>query len=516
MTDNKQEPTFELHSWFDGGDIFFRPRDKKRFADALDAVVEDDLGVAIIGSNETVIDHYSRMLIARLRKLERFSVDVFLPVTTDSLLIRFNDMLSEMSLEQAAAPPSPEQPVRCLVINDARVINDDQWALLVRLLGDFPGVNARLILVINKSGWPGHEKLLQSLGKRMHRWPTQAPALEEARQLLIAAEESGYQIEVEALLVDAGMGTLVGSRHNDDNNEPLDPDLPELPELNVDVLLGVTAEDEESPAADYAHGSEESPKGRRTWLVIMLITLSLALSLLVISWLYPNSLSATDSTGQNADIEGGSSETLTLPKYRIESIPVPTEEQLEAKQLDQEKVAQEKAAAEQKDAESTLQIESLDNSSASEPPSADLAVTDEPVVEELVVDEPVAEESLTEEAVLEKPAAEELSAEAAITDVAVTDLMRAAQVLSSAPPNAYFVQHIVLSSELAAKAYVSRYPILGDAAVVPLRLSQKNAYGVVSGPFTTRAAAALFTQDSAVPDDYWIRSAAQLQAILRR
>ena len=511
MADNKQEPTFELHSWFDGGDIFFRPKDKKRFADALDAVVEDDLGVAIIGSNETVIDHYSRMLIARLRKLERFSVDVFLPVTTDSLLIRFNDMLSEMSLEQAAAPPSAEQPVRCLVINDARVINDDQWALLVRLLGDFPGVNARLILVINKSGWPGHEKLLQSLGKRMHRWPTQAPAIEEARQLLIAAEESGYQTEVEALLVDAGMGTLVASRHNDDNNEPLDPDLPDLPDLNVDVLLGVTAEDEESSAAGYAHGSEESSKGRRTWLVIMLITLSLALSLLVISWLYPNSLSATDSTSQKANIEGGSSETLTLPKYRIESIPVPTEEQLEAKQLDQEKVAQETAAAEQKDAESNLQIESLDNSSASQPPSADLAVTDEPVV-----DEPVVEESLTEDSVLEKPAAEGLSAEAAIADVAVTDLMRAAQVLSSAPPNAYFVQHIVLSSELAAKAYVSRYPILGDAAVVPLRLSQKKAYGVVSGPFTTRAAAALFTQDSAVPDDYWIRSAAQLQAILRR
>lgn len=511
MPDNKKEPTFELHSWFDSGDIFFRPKDKKRFADALDAVVEDELGVAIIGSNETVIDHYSRMLIARLRKLERFSVDVFLPITTDSLLIRFNDMLSEMSLEQAAAPPSPEQPVRCLVINDARVINDDQWALLVRLLGDFPGVNARLILVINKLGWPGHEKLLKSLGKRMHRWPTQAPAIEEARQLLTAAEESGYQIEAEALLVDAGMGTLVASRHNDDNHEPLDPDLPDLPDLNVDVLLGVTAEDEESPAAGYAHGSEEGPNDRRPWLVIMLITLSLALSLLVLSWLYPNSLSATDSSSQKATIEGGSIETLTPPTYRIESIPVPTEEQLEAKQLAQEKVAQEivaqeTAAAEQKDPESTLQIESLDKSSASQPLSVDLAVTGEPVI-----DQP-----LREETVLERPAADGLSPEATIADVAVTDLMRAAQVLSSAPPNAYFVQHIVLSSELAAKAYVSRYPILGEAAVVPLRLSQKNAYGVVSGPFTTRAAAALFTQDSAVPDDYWIRSAAQLQAILRR
>jgi hypothetical protein len=57
MTDNKQEPTFELQSWFDGGDIFFRPKDKSRFVDALDAIVENDLGLAIIGTNEVVLDH---------------------------------------------------------------------------------------------------------------------------------------------------------------------------------------------------------------------------------------------------------------------------------------------------------------------------------------------------------------------------------------------------------------------------------------------------------------------------
>jgi hypothetical protein len=48
MTENKQEPTFELHDWFDGGDIFFRSKDKKRLAQAVVEIVENDLSVALI------------------------------------------------------------------------------------------------------------------------------------------------------------------------------------------------------------------------------------------------------------------------------------------------------------------------------------------------------------------------------------------------------------------------------------------------------------------------------------
>jgi hypothetical protein len=503
MTDNKQEPTFELQSWFDGGDIFFRPKDKSRFVDALDAIVENDLGVAIIGTNEVVLDHYSRMLIARLREIDRFQIDVFLPVTTDSLLVRFNDMLSEISLEQAAKPPLPEQPVRLLMINDARVINDDQWGLLVRLLADFPGVNARLVLVINKSGWPGHEKLLHSLGKRMHRWPVAMPATEEARQLLVAAEESGYLTEVEALLVDAGMGALVNSRHSNDVEEPLDPDLPDIPELDVDVLLGVAAEDEGDAGERFAESNEdgtkesngESSKGGRLWPTIMLITLSLALSLLVISWLYPDFLGGASRLKPSAEALGN--ESLEPPSYTIESIAVPTEEQLEEKRLRKTQVKSVPEAApamptpEQEVAKPVTVIESLGQPSNTETPTTEMTPT-----ELVVTDAP--------------------SAEAPTTEAVLSDLMRAANVLASASPRAYFVQHIVLSSELAAKAYIGGNPGLVDAAVVPLRLSQKDVYGVISGPFASRAAAALFTQDSAVPDDYWIRGAAQLQAILRR
>jgi hypothetical protein len=107
MRDNQQEPTFEFQDWFDGGDIFYRSKDKQRFQLALNAMIDDDLGLAVIGTNETVLDHYCRMLVARLRDVNIFQVEVFLPTNTDSLLKRFNEMLATMTMEQARQPADP-------------------------------------------------------------------------------------------------------------------------------------------------------------------------------------------------------------------------------------------------------------------------------------------------------------------------------------------------------------------------------------------------------------------------
>jgi hypothetical protein len=513
MTDNKKEPTFELHSWFDGGDIFFRVKDKKRLAEAVDAIVENDLGVALIGSNEVILDHYCRMLVTRMRDVDRFQLEVFLPLTTESLLTRFNDMLTAITMEQAVRPPAPEQPVRLLVVNDARMVNDEQWSLLVRLLADFPGVNARLVLVINKSGWPGHEKLLYILGKKMHRWMIEAPAADEARALLDAAVERGYQAETEALLIEAGMGALVGKDEQKDEQadlEEYDPDLPNLPELDVDVLLGVAASDEfdhdqmdaETNAESDGNGDQRVEKGIRFWPIIMLIAISIAVSLLIISSLYPDYLRPDR---QSSDVAA------PAVNYSRELIAIPTDEELETKRLkaqaDLVSAQAESEAKIESDTESKVKIESTDQSPADAVPVEEALseelLTEEPVIAEPVIEEPVIAEQVTE------PSAAEVSAPA-------SPLQRAAEIIASAPRSAYFVQHIVLSSELAAKSYRGRYPALGGANVVPVRLSQNNAYAVISGPFDSRSAAALFTQNSPVADDYWIRGAAQLQAILRR
>ena len=571
MTENKKEPTFELQSWFDGGDIFFRPKDKKRLAEAVDAIVEKDLGVAIIGSNEVVLDHYGRMLVARMRKVERFQLDVFVPVTTDSVLTRFNKMLAEISLEQAAKPPLEGQAVRLLVINDARVVNEDQWGLLVRLLADFPGVNARLVLVINKSGWPAHEKLLHSLGKKMHRWVVNVPATDEARLLMDAAEDGGIEAETHALLIDVGLGTLVASRQRSNlEQQELDPDLPELPELDVDVLLGSPDADE----LDSGELEEKDARGGSFWRNTMIVFISLALSAVALLWLYEDqsvsqrtseSLMASQSKGS---VEGSPTKSSQVKSYTIEAIAVPTAEQIETKRLKAKQnlalatVRQEDVAADSREADSSV-TESVVTEIEPDELAADEVLSEEVFSEELLREEVVvgeavvgelldgellvgelrveelldselsdegilAEELLLDEASDQQPTPVLLIPQATqVTFVApvvpepkpepvLTALQKAVKKVASASPDAYFVQHTVLSSELTANGYVRRYPVLSQALVVPVSLRQATVYSVVSGPFSSRSTAALFTQNKAIPNDYWIRNAVQLQAVLRR
>ena len=576
MTENKKEPTFELQSWFDGGDIFFRPKDKKRLAEAVDAIVEKDLGVAIIGSNEVVLDHYGRMLVARMRKVERFQLDVFVPVTTDSVLTRFNKMLAEISLEQAAKPPLEGQAVRLLVINDARVVNEDQWGLLVRLLADFPGVNARLVLVINKSGWPAHEKLLHSLGKKMHRWVVNVPATDEARLLMDAAEDGGIEAETHALLIDVGLGTLVASRQRSNlEQQELDPDLPELPELDVDVLLGSPDADE----LDSGELEEKDARGGFLWRNTMIVFISLALSAVALLWLYEDqsvsqrtseSLMASQSKGpvEGSPTKNSPSKSSPIKSYTIEAIAVPTAEQIETKRLKAKRnlalatVRQEDVAADSREADSSV-TESVVTEIEPDELAADEVLSEEVFSEELLREEVVvgeavvgelldgellvgelrveelldselsdegilAEELLLDEASDQQPTPVLLIPQATqVTFVApvvpepkpepvLTALQKAVKKVASASPDAYFVQHTVLSSELTANGYVRRYPVLSQALVVPVSLRQATVYSVVSGPFSSRSTAALFTQNKAIPNDYWIRNAVQLQAVLRR
>ena len=151
MREDHQEPVFELQKWFDSGDIFYRPEDKQRLQYALDAIVDDKSGLAVIGDNERVLAHYCQMLLTKLRDLDGFEIEVFLPMNTVSLLKRFNELLASMSVDEARQPAAADKPVTLLVVNDANEIQEDQWSLLTRLLSDFPGVNVRLVLFIDKT-----------------------------------------------------------------------------------------------------------------------------------------------------------------------------------------------------------------------------------------------------------------------------------------------------------------------------------------------------------------------------
>ena len=286
MHDEQEELVPEFQDWFDGADIFFRSKDKQRFQLSLEAVSHGDRGLAVIGGNDGVLDHYSRMLVTRLRDLEGFQLEVFLPNDTDSLLSRFNQILAKMTMEQARKLPEASAPVHLLVVNDAKSVKQDQWNLLVRLITDFPGINVRLILCIDKTGWPGYEKLLAMFGRQLYRWVVDTPTVDEAIQLMYAAREHGYESDTELLLQQVGLGDVVAP--DDSEIMPGDIDILSEDTLMQDIGGGLVFPDdpfnfdtEKNPDADRV-GDRTPSKLRDTALVAAICLLSLAVTLFVI------------------------------------------------------------------------------------------------------------------------------------------------------------------------------------------------------------------------------------------
>jgi hypothetical protein len=477
MRDNQQEPTFEFQDWFDGGDIFYRSKDKQRFQLALNAIIDDDLGLAVIGTNETVLDHYCRMLVARLRDLNIFQVEVFLPTNTDSLLKRFNEMLATMTMEQARQPADPASPIKLLVVNDAKSVNEEQWALLVRLLSDFPGVNVRLVLFLDKTGWPNYEKPLTLFGRKLYRWVVDTPTLDEASQLMKAAVEHGFERETETLLMHTGLGAAIRGGYAEEDPDEFMPPMPDTDES--DYLGEDYSEANPFPPQpveflddDFtAHEEDDQPgKGMgKNWSLIMAFLLSLGITWVLVSQL--------DSDTGDAVAPGPVTDSGNMAQSAFKRAESPISEKPESPKPQPQKESQADQAAALVEA-----LRQEQQQTQATPP------------------QPVAEQA--------PPVA------SVVTPRVLTAQQRAIAAVQKARDTDFFVQHIVLSDETEADLYKQRYSGLGSAIVVPIKTSTSVAYAVISGPFASRERAEKFAKGSGRPADYWIRGASQLGAAL--
>ena len=478
MRDNQQEPTFEFQDWFDGGDIFYRSKDKQRFQLALNAMIDDDLGLAVIGTNETVLDHYCRMLVARLRDMNIFQVEVFLPTNTDSLLKRFNEMLATMTMQQARQPADPASPVKLLVVNDAKSVNEEQWALLVRLLSDFPGVNVRLVLFLDKTGWPNYEKPLTLFGRKLYRWVVDTPTLDEASQLMKAAVEHGFERETETLLMHTGLGAAIRGGYAEEDPDEFMPPLPgtdesdylgeDYSEANPFPLQPVEFLDDDIAAEEDDDDQPRKGSGKN-WTLILAFLMSLGITWVLVSQL-DSDKGGIAAPGLVSNPGNITQSAVKQPESPVSQKPEPQ------KPLPQKESQADQAAA---------LVEALRQEQ-----QQTQAVAPQPVVEQVVPAAPVV-----------KPRA--LSAQ-----------QRVIAAVQKARASDFFVQHIVLSDKPQADLYKQRYSGLGSAIVVPIKTSTSVAYAVISGPFASRERAEKFAKGSGRPADYWIRGASQLGVAL--
>ena len=530
MREDHEEPVFELQKWFDGGDIFYRPEDKQRLQFALDAIVDDKTGLAVIGDNEAVLAHYCKMLLARLREMNGFEIEVFLPMNTVSLLKRFNELLATMSVDEARRPPDADKPVTLLVVNDANEIQEDQWSLLTRLLSDFPGVNVRLVLFIDKNAWPEYEAPLDQLGRRLYRWALQTATLAEAIELMRAGRQYGFERQTEMLLLESGLGAAVEGSYADPDlaqgadtklvGESADP----FPDQGLDFMDGGI--DDYADPLDMDAPAEESPK-KRTFLSMVLI-FGLALA---VAWAILSRVSPEPEGGYTAKITETINEIKSRPDKGLAKLPGTADAKSASEtsskagvklKADQTSQAQAVVKQLQQDREQKPKTPSTSGLKILEPrliptvkskPSAAPQKVSMPALKvepkvalkaELKADSKVV--------VVQKPRAPEGAKTPAKTNGA--GFSKAITRVKNARASDVFVQHIVLSTDVQAREYIGRYSSLRKAMVLPMKSGSTTVYAIISGPFPSKPKAQAFADGAAMPADYWVRGAAQLRETL--
>ena len=295
MREHPTEINKDTEAWSLNGDLFYRKEDKKPFLGAVQAVEQQEKSLIVVG-DEGVLDHYCRMLISRIKDNEQFHLEVFLSTSKDGLLKRFNQMLANLSIDEARKPAGADTAVHLLVVNDASAVKNEEWTLLIRLIRDFPGANVRVALFVDKSSLSEFENRFEKLGRRVHRWTVHAPTLDEVKKLREIGKLKGYTSEVNKMLLIAGL-----EAEEKDKSEPVlkeevipeslivQPSISEDADLKEEPLVSTTNEEGDRKVKEKNPGSSIL---RRS----LLLLLALAASMLLLNQQQPTKIHDWSST----------------------------------------------------------------------------------------------------------------------------------------------------------------------------------------------------------------------------
>ena len=506
----------------DNGEIFFRDSDITRFQRVFDAVVDDSQHLLVTSQFDGVIDHYGKMMLNRLKMRSGMAVETYMPASTEALVNRFNELINSMSVDEARGDQASQTPGRIIVVNDPKAVDSDGWALLSRIVTDFPGLNMRLVFLLDRIP-TNVEKALDRFGSRLIRWEVEPPTPDEQLVLRKDGMAQGLEFQVERVL----------SRINQTLSQQLEPSLSvderdTSLQLDLDETLGRASEAGEREADDMrALFEEEETKRRSSSVTLVLFLLLLGAGAAVVAGFVSPSVgqqldrllmlagvedhvfkresesrSVVDAA-YNSDVQD-TPEAVLRKLTEIPKIPELAEETSENNQPGDLQASARTQTANQIAASSIVQSEEQD---VADPVGDPIIAPQEQPVADVTVDEQVAAEPA--------PAPEPISQSTPDPAPGVTPDDPAIARVKGANPQQQFVQHIVLVSRSRADAWTATQKGLSRAVVVPINVKGKRQYAVVSGPFDSRADTRAYIQGLAQGADYWVRTAGSLQRILQ-
>jgi hypothetical protein len=454
--------------------LFFRAADRFRLEGCVAGLVRDGRSLALSSNREAALDHYSRLLIARLRESSPLSpLEVYFPADTAAMLTRFNDVLAEQSVQQAMKIPGLESPARIWIVHDAGALADHEVKLLARLVQNFPGANIRIVLLLGTS--VQSRKVFDSFDRRMLRWDIEVPTPEQAAVMLAQGREDGCEGAVKTLLKKLEAPVQGAPAMADPAGiDPLGfqsplgqaPASTEVFTFSGGADRGRTKGKADKSSKAKARDRRDASGGRARpsiWRWVLSIFVLGSLSVGITAWLHPTVFT-----------------------------------------IDRDELAQHWASL-------------IAKSTAIVSPPAVPAAAPAPVVEPVPVPVPAVAASESAAAAPVEPAV--VAAETPTPAAVVGIIEPAAEALAeqawinAMPAGSFVVQHAAMPTYQAAAAWKKGIPALAEARIVAVyRPKQKLAYFVViSGPYATSVLATESNDVRGKPSGAWVRTARSIR-----
>ena len=184
------------------------PSDKARFDVLLKVLSEEAPNLAIIGDDEMALAHYGRTIYQRLSQLPHAKVELWGAVDSEQLVNRFNEILSELTLEQAQ-DKSQKAPVRrCFIFTDAQAVQTLELQLLSRLIQGFPASHVHAVLLVQRN--EPYQKKLEVFGKSLLRWELESEKPAPSRMQRIETRDAEAPASAPAPM--ASTASVLGAR----------------------------------------------------------------------------------------------------------------------------------------------------------------------------------------------------------------------------------------------------------------------------------------------------------------
>ena len=409
-------------------EIFFRATDRLQMGSCLAAVAKESKSVVMYSQSNELLDYYGASFLRRLKnELTTSDIEVFMPADSEAMLQRFNQLLSDLSLDVATKTRSGKPPEKVWVVHDANAMSAHELELLARLVQQFPGSGVSAVLMF--SAETSSADTITRQNKQFVSWALEMPTAEQKLSTIQQARKSGHE--------EAAVQFF--------NRLTKRPAKADVPSVRATESAAAAAAKASKPPAKPAPAKKQSSNAI-LWALIVIAMLILSVG--VAAWMNPDMAKQVWEQGSkllNAKEEPVKSEEPPGPPAALKeeaakdeaNNPMPVPGAPDAK---------------------TLQAGQVTESSA---PTAPPAPAAQPVKE------PVADKVITE-----------------LPDTAVQGRLW----LKGLPAESFVIQHKAYASVKDAQAAIKGKEWLVNARIVPVFADGKDEamFGVVTGPFKSK------------------------------